>query len=523
MLPGSRRGPKPSKWKQGVRASFESFFAKRSEPLTDTPVHVPAPASSLVGLKWVFSGIGADEPLQVCSPVNAPVRSVVLDITGALVALGFGEAPGQGTCERFFVFNEVEVPEDTVGASPGMRGGTGDLQLRLEDGTHAWFSARHCRPWVAEDGLLPPSLKAATDGGPAGELSACEICEPPVLEPVCETLPVSPSGLESVEAARVARQTKHERMRAHLNWVISSSPLLKSQAKLADALSVSTGWLSQYMRGADQRGKALNTLKLNKRHGAILSALKRAQLPIDAATVVAEKVVPNRHSSSQPSSSRTAFTAAPQTAVLTVHLKDVVNCHEGGECHIMALGVPVLGDTRWLMICPGSSGERDLRLRIGLRGRRTLSARSHETLQGRTFEWWLEAIDTRHDIANHGGPLWVARELNSTFGANTRIVGRAELASGGHTGPSSPEHLWHAIARRCGPDAPRLVGVRQTGLIHPSVQALLQVAEEGDSIPSLVPGGFGANTIHGVDGLKGRRFVSDWVTTVRAETTLLSN
>ena len=141
MLPGSRRGPKPSKWKQGVRASFESFFAKRSEPLTDTPVHVPAPASSLVGLKWFFSGIGADEPLQVCSPVNAPVRSVVLDITGALVALGFGEAPGQGTCERFFVVNEVEVPEDTVGASPGMRGGTGDLQLRLEDGTHAWFSA----------------------------------------------------------------------------------------------------------------------------------------------------------------------------------------------------------------------------------------------------------------------------------------------------------------------------------------------------------------------------------------------
>ena len=115
-----------------------------------------------------------------------------------------------------------------------------------------------------------------------------------------------------------------------------------------------------------------------------------------------------------------------------------------------------------------------LRLRVGMRGRRTLSARSHSSVAGRTFEWWIEVMESRHDIAMHGSPLWVARELTSdvrTLGQ--RIIGRAPLGRGGHGGPSSPELLWQAIRRYCGPDAPRTIaGVAATGLIHPSVQAV---------------------------------------------------
>ena len=33
MLEGRCRGPKPSKWKAGAKVAFESYFAKRSQPL----------------------------------------------------------------------------------------------------------------------------------------------------------------------------------------------------------------------------------------------------------------------------------------------------------------------------------------------------------------------------------------------------------------------------------------------------------------------------------------------------------
>jgi hypothetical protein len=37
----------------------------------------------------------------------------------------------------------------------------------------------------------------------------------------------------------------------------------------------------------------------------------------------------------------------PKAAVLSVKLADVSGWSQGGHCHIMALGVPVLGDGRW--------------------------------------------------------------------------------------------------------------------------------------------------------------------------------
>ena len=103
MFAGRSRGPKPSRWTKGSRASFESFFAKRSEPLSEAAtVEVDVEAACL-GLKWLFAGFGEGEPLQVSAPVGAPVRSIALGVTGALLALGFGDSPGSGTCERFWV------------------------------------------------------------------------------------------------------------------------------------------------------------------------------------------------------------------------------------------------------------------------------------------------------------------------------------------------------------------------------------------------------------------------------------
>eukprot|EP00966_Prymnesium_polylepis_P113470 2623688-Prymnesium_polylepis.1 len=154
------------------------------------------------------------------------------------------------------------------------------------------------------------------------------------------------------------------------------------------------------------------------------------------------------------------------------------------------------------MPCPGSDS-RELRLRVGLRGRRTLSALSHASMAGRTFEWWIEVLDSHHDISVHGAPLWVARELRGDVSSlGQRIIGRAPLDSGGYAGASSPELLWRAISRYCGPGAPRLTGVANTGLIHQSVQALLEAVEEqGDGLPSLL--GFGSRS-GGVAALKDR-------------------
>ena len=128
--------------------------------------------------------------------------------------------------------------------------------------------------------------------------------------------------------------------------------------------------------------------------------------------------------------------------------------------------------------------------------------RSHESVRGRTFEWWIEVMNSRHEIYAHGSPLWVARELTASSATlGQRIIGRAPLPSGAHSGLSTPALLWQAISHYCGPDAPRFTGVTCTGLIHPSMQALLEAVDESDGLPLL--SGFGART--GIDELAARR------------------
>ena len=115
MLPGSRRGPKDKKWTNKSRLAFGDFFAKRSEPLNHQPDEEPICEATGTGLKWLFSSFGED-PTQVAATDGAPVRNIVLGITGALVALGVGQEPGVGSCHNYWAVDDVEVPEGTAQA-----------------------------------------------------------------------------------------------------------------------------------------------------------------------------------------------------------------------------------------------------------------------------------------------------------------------------------------------------------------------------------------------------------------------
>ena len=200
MFDGRSRGPKLSKWTKASQASFQSFFARRSEPLKAAADDQPVMTAG--ALKWMFSSFG-DEPRQLRADVGAPIRSVVLRLTGTLVALGVGEAPGQGTCERFWVVDEREVHEGTDGASARVRGGTGDLQLRMADGTLAWFSGAHCRPLISEDGALPAGL---TDALPPPLMAASQ-CELPLCPP--SPPPALRSAYPLPDAVRPAAACEH--------------------------------------------------------------------------------------------------------------------------------------------------------------------------------------------------------------------------------------------------------------------------------------------------------------------------
>eukprot|EP00966_Prymnesium_polylepis_P179972 4166804-Prymnesium_polylepis.1 len=142
---------------------------------------------------------------------------------------------------------------------------------------------------------------------------------------------------------------------------------------LADEMDVTKQWLSQYINGKDQRGAAFDTAKLNERHATILHHLRRKSFPTEmptaaeaaAAATAAAATAAAADKCAKPAKSTPAaplFAAEPKVAVLSVSLRDVAGWTEGGDCHIMALGVPVLGDNRWVMPCPGSDS-RELRLR----------------------------------------------------------------------------------------------------------------------------------------------------------------
>lgn len=150
------RGPKPSIWTHAGKARFTHFFARRTKPLAagETAQLPPLFEASAAAQKWLFTGFGDGEPTQVQASQDAPVHNVALGVTGAFTALGTGAAPGDGTCERYWVVDAVEVREGVPHAVSRVRGGTGDVKLRLPTVKSIWCSGHHCRPWKLSDGPL---------------------------------------------------------------------------------------------------------------------------------------------------------------------------------------------------------------------------------------------------------------------------------------------------------------------------------------------------------------------------------
>ena len=87
MLPGMRRGPKPTRWRDDARAGFAAFFARRSQPVNSPPDDDPLTEASSAGHKWLFSEFGK-EPTQVQIEEGGAVRNTVLGVTGSLLMLG---------------------------------------------------------------------------------------------------------------------------------------------------------------------------------------------------------------------------------------------------------------------------------------------------------------------------------------------------------------------------------------------------------------------------------------------------
>ena len=50
--------------------------------------------------RWVFSGDGESEPVQVEAAPGETLINIALAMTGTLVELGAGSSPGEGTCEK---------------------------------------------------------------------------------------------------------------------------------------------------------------------------------------------------------------------------------------------------------------------------------------------------------------------------------------------------------------------------------------------------------------------------------------
>ena len=193
MLPGQRRGPKDKRWTKVGKATFVDYFAKRSELLNSAESEGAAPLAKAMGRgqRWLFSSAG-DEPTQVCAVAGAPIFNVVMGITGSFVALGVGQEPGVGTCHNHWVANRVEVLEGTAWAERRVRGGTGDVQLRLEDGRNMWCSSCHCRPWQVADG--EPMARAETPGRtPAAPAVAAPPPSSPPSPPPVPPPPISPA------------------------------------------------------------------------------------------------------------------------------------------------------------------------------------------------------------------------------------------------------------------------------------------------------------------------------------------
>eukprot|EP00326_Haptolina_ericina_P014451 CAMPEP_0181189228 /NCGR_PEP_ID=MMETSP1096-20121128/11551_1 /TAXON_ID=156174 ORGANISM="Chrysochromulina ericina, Strain CCMP281" /NCGR_SAMPLE_ID=MMETSP1096 /ASSEMBLY_ACC=CAM_ASM_000453 /LENGTH=600 /DNA_ID=CAMNT_0023278369 /DNA_START=479 /DNA_END=2279 /DNA_ORIENTATION=- len=302
-------------------------------------------------------------------------------------------------------------------------------------------------------------------------------------EPVELVTPMQQPGRDSERIASLRELVK---------FLVRTRFLVEKQAGLAKALRVSSNTLSEFMTGRGPRSTDLTIQQLCARRHSIIRGLAAAGLPTELLSdepmqpTSAETAPQTRASTAEQgtSCSRAVQGRAmrpPSKPLLAVSLSEVPG-GQGGYCYLLSVGEPVPTDARWRIACPGSHGEMQLQVRLGMRGRRTFGPRAE--CAGRTFEWWVDTLDCPVSPSLHGGPLWLARELTGDLRElGAPIIGRARSADGKPTGESRPTLLWSAIAHHCG-TAARLRYEVHSGFVHPDVQEFLGViaATEAASI-----------------------------------------
>ena len=497
-------------WAQSEKQKLESFFLRQ--------------ASSSKFLMWMFTNDAMETPQQISALAGARVHDTVFGHYGALVRKGTGSEPGKGSCKGLYFLGGQEVAKEVLGAVYMVRGGSADIEIDIGDGAMRWCFASDVVPCAADNGndeplppplpmppLSPPlqpspptPLQAAPPSPHAAAIPPLSPTLQPSPPPPVQAAPPSQSSQEEVVAgvdrARVERQARQAQrdpeMRDLIRWLVAhhqpSERKGTSQAGLARAIDMEPRRLSEYMSGKGKHG-LISSSDLTSRHSELRRALERSGAPLkigshailasgvaadDSTSSTADANVAASFSAAAPTTSRQLPLPPPKAPMLVMQLGELEGAKEGGFVFITALGVAIGGDSRWQIGRPG--GGPPLRLRVGLRGRRTISSRGSSAMAGRSFEWWVETIDARHDAACHGGPLWVARELGRHSELGKRIVGR------GQGGPSTSAMLTSAIAAHCGA-VERLQHLPFTGLLHPAMHELLDAAEAGAGLVDPAP------------------------------------
>jgi len=132
-------GPKCSSWTRKEGAQLSAFFQREEARQRGNASGRPS------DLTWMFTTDGEDHQ-QAHVAIGGAVHYLIEGLTAELVRKGEGAMPGQGTYEEYWVVSEEEVASDLPGAQRRVRGGSGDLQLRLHDGSTRWVSAKHVAP-----------------------------------------------------------------------------------------------------------------------------------------------------------------------------------------------------------------------------------------------------------------------------------------------------------------------------------------------------------------------------------------
>ena len=427
MFHGRRAGGrKQYKWQAGARALFGDYFARRSggAPQVNNEAE-PAPSNDDSLLHTEAAAHEFDSFLpdpDASSPVVSAASSVPSSPQGSRIS-----SPPLPEVDSEAHGSDNEIDSESAhaeGESHEFQPQPGDVSPMLP-ASPAPSSPQQQWPCTSSPPLLQPEAREdPAQSSPAS--SPLQSQQPKAAEPA--QLPASERQRQAIERAR-----EFIRCIVAMKQSGTSGRAVRTQAQLAQELGYNPATLSGFMTGTHRKSKPLLLSALNQMRIGLLLVLERKGFGAPASpqplqpgsgshegaascagasvSSCAEGSGASRRASSA-RSWRPAATAPsparrpqvrgpPPKAVQTLKLREIKGTHAGGEVHVMALGEPVT-DPRWQINCPGTDGEQQLQLRLGFRARHTATAGS---LGGRTFEFWLERLES-DDASLHGGPLW---------------------------------------------------------------------------------------------------------------------